>query len=76
MKKNKVLNTLTKCLIVVAVLLIIYTITVLIIFAKTGTEPTTLTTCFFATFSFEVIGCTLIKIFKLKFPTKENNNDC
>lgn len=74
-KKNKSINTLTICLIVVAVLLIAYTSVVLYLFLKTGNEPSTLTTCFFATFSFEVVGCTAIKIFKIKFPAKEKNDD-
>lgn len=77
-KLDRQIDFIKVCLLVVAVLLVIFTAVIITIFKETGCEPSTLITCFFATFSFEIIGCVLIKIFKLKFPSKkeDNDNDC
>lgn len=73
--KNKEIDFMKLCLLLVFVLLISFTIVILILFSKTGTEPSTLITAFFTTFSFELVSCALIRIFKLKFPSKKNNED-
>jgi hypothetical protein len=46
--------------------LVVFAITMIVIFAVSGSEPSTLITCVFATFGGEVLSCALIKIFKLK----------
>ena len=73
--KEKEVDFIKLCLLVVAILLISYTIISQIIFVKTGEEMGTLTTCFFAAFSFEIIGCVCIKVFKIKFPDKRKENE-
>ena len=70
-RKDKSLDTIKIVLVVACVLIIIFTAVCLWVFRKTGYEPSTLITCFFATFSFELIACACIKIFKLKWPSKE-----
>ena len=74
-KKEKELDTIKIVLLVVCVLIIIFTAVCLYVFSKTGYEPSTLITCFFATFSFELIACAFIKIFKLKFPDKKDKDN-
>ena len=74
-KKEKELDTIKIVLLVVCVLIIIFTAVCMYVFSKTGYEPSTLITCFFATFSFELIACAFIKIFKLKFPSKEKEKE-
>lgn len=71
MKKHK---SLTKFVVFSFVILIIYTIAASIIFCFTGTEMTTLTTCFFSTFGGEVLACAIIKIFKLKGEKKDGES--
>jgi len=46
--------------------LVTFAIAMIVIFAVSGSEPSTLITCVFATFGGEVLSCALIKIFKLK----------
>lgn len=46
--------------------LIAFTFAMIIIFANTQSEPSTLITCVFATFGGEVLSCALIKIFNIK----------
>lgn len=72
---NKVIDILLACVIITALILLIFTAIMIWIFVKYGSEPTTLIGCFFTAFSFEIIACALIKIFKLKF-NKGENNEC
>lgn len=54
--------------------LIAYTIISQVIAFRTGTELSTLTTCFFGAFGGEVLMCALIKIFKLKGGERDGDN--
>lgn len=72
-KKKKIpkkLNGLDKYLIASFVILILFTIAVLIIFAFTGNEPTVLVGCFFGAFGGEVFLCARIKKYKLHSEAK------
>jgi archaellum biogenesis protein FlaJ (TadC family) len=53
------------------VFLIVFTMAMIVIFSVSGSEPSTLITCVFATFGGEVLSCALIKIFKLKEEPKK-----
>lgn len=55
------------------VISIIFTILILLIFAFTQQEPSTLITCFFAMFGGEIFSCAMIKLFKLHTETKIRN---
>ncbi len=72
-KKEKQIDFIKLCLLVVAVLLITFTIVMIDTFRTYGAVPDTLVTCFFATFSFEIIGCVLIKIFKTIYPDRHKD---
>lgn len=74
-KKQKEIDFIKVCLLIVAVLLILFTISMVITFWRCGNVPDTLVTCFFATFSFEIVGCVCIKVFKIKFPDKKKEED-
>lgn len=76
-RKEREIDFIKLCLLVVAILLIAFTITMIRTFWMCGSVPDTLVTCFFATFSFEIIGCVCIKVFKMKYPDKkkEENED-
>lgn len=65
-RRRRHMRSLTKFVVFSFAALIIYTIISQIIAVKTGTELSTLTTCFFSAFGGEVLACALIKIFKLK----------
>ena len=54
---------------------IVFTIVILVIFALTGLEPTTLITCFFAMFGGEIFACALIKLFKMKWREQADTPD-
>jgi uncharacterized membrane protein AbrB (regulator of aidB expression) len=72
-RKRKKMPTLTKFVVFSLGMVIAYTITAIIYQWVSGQEmSSTLTTCFFACFSGEVLSASLIKIFKLK---EENNAD-
>lgn len=68
------LKSLTKFVMFSFACLIIYTIVSQVIAWKTGTELSTLTTCFFGAFGGEVLMCALIKIFKLKGDGENGNS--
>lgn len=70
MRKKK-LSTIDKILIFCAVLLILFTVTMIILFAFFQTVPDTLITCFFACFGVESINT--VRIWKEK--RKESKND-
>ena len=77
-KKKKIpkkLNDLDKYLIASFVILILFTIAVLIIFAFTGNEPTVLVGCFFGAFGGEILMCALIKRLKLHNEAKIKKED-
>lgn len=74
-RKQKEIDFIKVCLLVVCILLIVFTVVMIDTFRKYGAVPDTLVTCFFATFSFEIIGCALIKIFKLKFPQQKDKEE-
>lgn len=74
-RKKKRLKGLDKYVIFCFVSLIIYTIAQTIVTIKTGVESSTLTTCFFSVFGGEVLLCALIKKFKLKNGSKENESE-
>ena len=65
-------HSLTKYVIFSIALLLIYMIAEFIFATITGNSHDTLTTCVFATFGGEILSCALIKIFKLK---EESSND-
>lgn len=60
------MKSLTKFIVFSFSALIAYTIVSQLIAIKTGTELSTLTTCFFGAFGGEVLACAVIKVFKLK----------
>lgn len=70
MKKKK-LSTIDKILIFCAVLLILFTVTMVVLFALYQCVPDTLITCFFACFGIESINT--VRIWKQK--RKEVNNN-
>ena len=73
-KKNEVLDTVLKFC---ATSLILFTIVVLVIFAITGNEPSTLVACFFSAFSLEGGLCAFIWRAKRKDKvTNEGRNIC
>lgn len=74
-RRRKKLNGLDKYVIFCFVSLIIYTISQTIVTVKTGTESSTLTTCFFSVFGGEVLLCALIKKFKLQKESKEREGE-
>ncbi len=74
-RRRKKLNGLDKYVIFCFVTLIIYTISQTIVTVKTGTESSTLTTCFFSVFGGEVLLCALIKKFKLQKESKEREGE-
>lgn len=53
-------------------MLIIYTIVSIVLAFNVGIMLDTLTTCFFAFFGGEIVTCALIKIFKLRGKSKED----
>lgn len=70
--KRRKMRSLTKFVVFSLVMIILYTITAIVYQWVSGQElSSTLTTCYFACFSGEVLSASLIKIFKLK---EENNN--
>lgn len=71
----KKLNDLDKYLIFSFSSAIIFTIAVLVIFAFTGAEPSTLIVSFFALFGGEVVLAALIKKLKLDKQCKEVKDD-
>lgn len=60
------LNKLDKYLVFSITILLIYTIVEQILSAKFGYERSTLTTCFYAAFGGEILGCVVIKVFNIK----------
>lgn len=71
--KRRKMRSLTKFVVFSLVMIILYTITAIVYQWVSGKElSSTLTTCYFACFSGEVLSASLIKIFKLK---EENNAD-
>lgn len=52
---------------------IIFTIVIICLYAFTGSEPSTLVTCFFGMFGGEVFFCAMIKLFKLHKESKIQN---
>ncbi|MCM1561508.1 MAG: hypothetical protein NC123_18530 [Butyrivibrio sp.] len=64
--KKKRTGALDKYVIFSITILLIYTAAQTIVTLKTGTESTTLTTCFFSVFGGEILMCALIKKWKLK----------
>lgn len=71
MKKKK-LSTIDRILLFSAILLIVFTIVMIILFALYQTEPTTLITCFFACFGIESINT--VRIWKTKRKEGKNND--
>ena len=70
--RRRKMRSLTKFVVFSLTMIILYTITAIIYQWVSGQElSSTLTTCYFACFSGEVLSASLIKIFKLK---EENNN--
>lgn len=51
---------------------VLYSIAVLVIFARNGVEPDTLTKCVYSFFAGEVTASAIIKIFNIKNPDKIN----
>lgn len=75
MEKNK--NHVTDIVMVLsAILLIIFTITILVIFCKTGQEPATLVASFFAAFGVEGGYCAFIWRTKRRDRLDERRNIC
>ena len=72
-KKNRVTDIV---MILSAILLIVFTIVVLIIFYKTGSEPSTLVAAFFAAFGFESGCCTFIWRTKRRDRLDERRDIC
>lgn len=56
-------------------LCIVYTTIVLLIFSSQGSEPETLTTCFFAFFGGEIVTSALIKVFNIKGESNSSNTN-
>ena len=56
-------------------LCILYTTIVLLIFSSQGSEPETLTTCFFAFFGGEIVTSALIKVFNIKGESNSSNTE-
>lgn len=65
-KYFKAMPSLTKFIVFSFAVILIYTVTEFITSTTTGIHHDTLTTCFYACFSGEVLCSALIKIFKLK----------
>lgn len=65
-KYFKAMPSLTKFIVFSFAVILIYTVTEFIASTITGIHHDTLTTCFYACFSGEVLCSALIKIFKLK----------
>lgn len=74
MKKKKKLHGLDKYLISSIVVLLVYTVVVLVIFAFTSEEPSVLTGCIFAAFGGEIWACAWIKKLKLQKEKELSNN--
>lgn len=72
MKKKRKLNGLDLYVIFSISVLVLYTIASMVIAVKANQQIDTLTTCVFAFFGGEIVTCALIKIFKLKDKTKED----
>lgn len=70
--RRRKMRSLTKFVVFSLAMIILYTVTAIVYQWVSGQElSSTLTTCYFACFSGEVLSASLIKIFKLK---EENNN--
>lgn len=65
----KRIKTMDFILLVVGVVLLVFTVTMIVLFVKTGTEPSTLITCVFAT-----LGCECGVMGWIK-TTKERNKE-
>ena len=60
------MKTLSKALIFVSAVLIVFTIVMIIVFCIKDSVPDTLITCVFAACTSEIGGCTWIKLSKIK----------
>lgn len=74
-KKEKALDILLASVIVDAVILLVGTVCFTWVYIKTGGVPDSVVVGFYGCFGFEVIACTIIKIFKLKFPDKNKEEE-
>ena len=74
-KSDDIPRSLTLYVVFSILMIIIYTVVELIISTVSGITHDTLTTCFFACFSGEVLCCALIKIFKLKSGSRYDDNN-
>lgn len=74
-KKKKRMKGLDKYVIFCFISIIIYTIAQTVVTIKTGVESSTLTTCFFSVFGGEVLLCALIKRFKLKNGSQDEESE-
>lgn len=71
--RRRKMRSLTKFVVFSLAMIILYTITAIIYQWVSGQElSSTLTTCYFACFSGEVLSASLIKIFKLKEEKRED----
>lgn len=71
--RRRKMRSLTKFVVFSLAMIILYTVTAIVYQWVSGQElSSTLTTCYFACFSGEVLSASLIKIFKLKEENHEN----
>lgn len=73
-KKRRKLPALDKYVIFALSCVIIFTVVILVLFARTGDEPTALVTCFFACMGGELLSLALIKRLKLRQEKRDDEH--
>ena len=73
--KRRKLPALDKYVIFSLSCIILFTITIIVLFATTGDEPTALVTCFFACMGGELLSLALIKRLKLKREAQDEQSN-